>query len=82
MTDHTLRYPHVAATVARLKPSTLVLDGELAVFDEQLRSRFEWFRDPDEAVSGKPRGVPINRAVYDALVALEPAAGARHGRVL
>jgi integrase len=31
--------------------------------------------------SGKPRGVPINRAVYDALVALEPDANRRNGRV-
>src|SRR6059058_3204731 len=48
--DHTRRYPDVAAAVAGLKPSTLVLDGEMAVFDEQLRSRFEWLRDPDESV--------------------------------
>src|SRR5437870_8490553 len=46
--------PDVAAAVARLKPSTLVLDGELAEFDDQLRSRFEWFRDPDEAVVATP----------------------------
>ena len=37
--DHTRRYPDVAAAFAQLKPSTLVLDGELAVFDDQLRSR-------------------------------------------
>jgi integrase len=30
--------------------------------------------------SGKPRGVPMNSAVYDALVALEPGANGRHGR--
>jgi bifunctional non-homologous end joining protein LigD len=52
--DHTRRYPHVAAAVARLRPSTLVLDGELAVFDDQLRSRFEWLRDPDESVVATP----------------------------
>ena len=40
--------------VARLKPSTLVLDGELAVFDDQLRSRFEWLRDPDDSVVATP----------------------------
>src|SRR2546428_14187404 len=48
------RYPDVAAAVARLKPSTFVLDGELAVFDEQLRSRFEWLRDPDPAAIATP----------------------------
>ena len=31
--------------------------------------------------SGKPRGVPMNRAVYDALVALEPNADQRAGLV-
>ncbi len=39
--DHTRRYTDGAAAVARLRPSTLVLDGELAVFDERLRSRFD-----------------------------------------
>jgi integrase len=29
--------------------------------------------------SGKPRGIPMNRAVYDALVALEPSSAARTG---
>jgi len=52
--DHTRRYPHIAAAFAQLKPSTLVLDGELAVFDDQLRSRFEWLRDPDESVVATP----------------------------
>jgi integrase len=31
--------------------------------------------------SGKPRGIPINRAVYDALVALEPEQARRQGLV-
>jgi len=52
--DHTRRYPDVAAAVAQLRPSTLVLDGELAVFDEQLRSRFEWLRDPDPTAVATP----------------------------
>ena len=52
--DHTRRYPDMATAVARLRPSTLVLDGEVAVFDEQLRSRFEWLRDPDKSVVATP----------------------------
>ena len=52
--DHTRRYPDVAAAFAQLKPSTLVLDGELPVFDDQLRSRFEWLRDPDASVVATP----------------------------
>jgi len=42
--DHAHRYPDVAAAIAQLPASTVVLDGELAVFDAQLRSRCEWLR--------------------------------------
>jgi bifunctional non-homologous end joining protein LigD len=42
--DHAHRYPAIATAIARLPTPTLVLDGELAVFDAQLRSRFEWLR--------------------------------------
>jgi bifunctional non-homologous end joining protein LigD len=48
--DHARRYPDVVAAIARLRAPTLVLDGELTVFDVHLRSRFDWLRDrqPDE----------------------------------
>jgi bifunctional non-homologous end joining protein LigD len=53
--DHTRRFPELAAAVAALPSRTLVLDGEVAVFDYQLRSRFEWLRDPDpEQVATPP----------------------------
>ena len=39
--------PDIAAAVAKLSARSLVLDGEVAVFDDQLRSRFDWLRDPD-----------------------------------
>ena len=42
--DLTRRFPELAAAVAELKPPTLALDGELAVFDSDLLSRFEWIR--------------------------------------
>src|SRR4029453_6659437 len=42
--DHTPRYPDVAAAIRQLPSKTLVLDGEIAVFDQQLRSRFDWLR--------------------------------------
>jgi bifunctional non-homologous end joining protein LigD len=42
--DLTRRFPDLATAVARLEPPTLVLDGEIAVFDRQLVSRFEWLR--------------------------------------
>jgi bifunctional non-homologous end joining protein LigD len=40
----TRRFPELAAAVVGLAPPTLVLDGEIAVFDQQLVSRFEWLR--------------------------------------
>ena len=42
--DHAKRFPDVAAAIAALAPTALVLDGELAIFDRQLRSRFEFLR--------------------------------------
>lgn len=38
--DHTARFPDVARAIATLSPPTLILDGEIAVFDERLVSRF------------------------------------------
>jgi bifunctional non-homologous end joining protein LigD len=46
--DHTQRFHDVAVAVAGLKPKALVLDGEVAVFDQHLRSRFDWLRDPPD----------------------------------
>ena len=40
----TRRFPELAAAVAGLTPPTLILDGEIAVFDRRLLSRFEWIR--------------------------------------
>jgi hypothetical protein len=45
--DHTRRFRDIAAAVAKLSARSLVLDGEVAIYDEQLRSRFEWLREPD-----------------------------------
>ena len=42
--DPTRRFPELAGVVAELDPPTLVLDGEIAVYDRQLVSRFEWLR--------------------------------------
>ena len=53
--DHTRRFPDLAASVAALPGRTLVLDGEVAIFDRQLRSRFDWLREPDpEEVATPP----------------------------
>jgi bifunctional non-homologous end joining protein LigD len=42
--DLTRRFPELTAAVAALKPPTLLLDGEIAVFDSQFISHFEWIR--------------------------------------
>src|SRR5262249_11779763 len=52
--DHTRRYPDVAAAIGRLTPAPGVLDGELAVFDRQLRSRFDWLRPRQPADIATP----------------------------
>jgi bifunctional non-homologous end joining protein LigD len=52
--DHTRRFAHIAAAVAKLPARTLVLDGEVAIYDEQLRSRFDWLREPDPTAVASP----------------------------
>jgi bifunctional non-homologous end joining protein LigD len=53
--DHTRCFAGIAAAVAKLTARALVLDGEVAVYDRQLRSRFEWLREPDpDAVATPP----------------------------
>jgi bifunctional non-homologous end joining protein LigD len=37
--DHTARFPDVARALAKLSPHTLILDGEVAVFDVPDRRR-------------------------------------------
>jgi bifunctional non-homologous end joining protein LigD len=53
--DHTRRFSDLAAAIAKLSARTLVLDGEVAIYDQQLRSRFDWLREPDpDAVASPP----------------------------
>jgi bifunctional non-homologous end joining protein LigD len=53
--DHTRRFAGLAAAIGKLSARTLVLDGEVAIYDQQLRSRFDWLRDPDpDAVASPP----------------------------
>ena len=49
------RFAGIAAAVAKLSARSLVLDGEVAIYDEKLRSRFDWLREPDaDAVATPP----------------------------
>ncbi len=52
--DLTRRFRELAAAAAGLEPSTLILDGEIAVFDTQLLSRFEWIRVRPKDVAATP----------------------------
>src|SRR6266446_2892005 len=42
--DHTRRFPPLVEALTKLMPASFTLDGEVAVFDEELISRFEWLR--------------------------------------
>jgi bifunctional non-homologous end joining protein LigD len=52
--NHTKRFPDLATAIAKLTVRTLVLDGEVAIFNQQLRSRFDWLREPDPAAVATP----------------------------
>src|SRR5262244_378734 len=53
--DHTRRFADLAAAVAKLSARPLVLDGEIAIYDQQLRSRFDRLCEPDpDAVAAPP----------------------------
>jgi bifunctional non-homologous end joining protein LigD len=42
--DHSRRFPELVKDLIALKPETFILDGEVAVYDKALISRFEWLR--------------------------------------
>jgi bifunctional non-homologous end joining protein LigD len=66
--EHTRRFGDVAAAVAKLTGQSLVLDGEVAIYDQQLRSRFDRLRDPDpDAVASPPLFMAFDLLYYDGL---------------
>ena len=42
--DHTARFPDIVKALRRLETPLVIFDGEVAVYDRQLVSRFEWLR--------------------------------------
>jgi bifunctional non-homologous end joining protein LigD len=52
--DHTQRFAGIASAIAKLSARSLVLDGEVAIYDQALRSRFDWLREPDAAAVATP----------------------------
>jgi bifunctional non-homologous end joining protein LigD len=61
---HDGRFRELAAAIGRLAPATLVLDGEIAIFDEQLRSRFELLRHRDPGIVTAPPVLIAFDALY------------------
>jgi bifunctional non-homologous end joining protein LigD len=53
--DHSRRFPDLVKAVAEMDVPSFILDGEIAIFDGQLISRFEWLRTrPKDEVSTPP----------------------------
>jgi hypothetical protein len=62
--DHTARFRELASAIAKLRADVLVLDGEVAVFDKNLVSRFHLLGDDD---TGMRLRAPSWRALTRAL---------------
>jgi bifunctional non-homologous end joining protein LigD len=88
--DHSKRFHGVTEAVAALPFDTLVLDGEIAIFDQQLRSRFDGLGTTPDELATPPIYVAFDvlyrggqdvtdRPLQDRLVLLEDAiAGATY----
>jgi bifunctional non-homologous end joining protein LigD len=62
--DHTSRFSDIATAISKLSARTLVLDGEVAIYDEQLRSRFDWLREPDATAVATPPLLMVFDVMY------------------
>src|ERR1700737_3018554 len=69
--DHTSRFPGIAVALRKLDANALILDGEVAVYDAQLVSRFEWLRH----ASPPDLSTPPLFMVFDCLQARGKALG-------
>ena len=52
--DHARRFRDLVTAVAALAEPTLVLDGEVAIFDQAMRSRFDLLRESDPSIIATP----------------------------
>jgi bifunctional non-homologous end joining protein LigD len=60
------RFSDLAAAGRKLTGRSLVLDGEVAIYDQQLRSRFDWLREPDpDAVASPPLLMAFDLLYWD-----------------
>jgi bifunctional non-homologous end joining protein LigD len=53
--DHTKRFQDIAGAILKRSARTLVLDGEVAIYDEQLRSRLSGCASPTPMRSHRRR---------------------------
>jgi len=58
--DHTSKFPRIVAAIEKLRPASLLLDGEVVVFDQRNVSRFQLLQ--------QGKGTPVY-AVFDCLYA-------------
>lgn len=64
--EHTDRFPElVVAAVGKLKPTSLILDGEVAVFDRDLVSQFHLLHDVDPGILCTPPILMAFDCVWD-----------------
>jgi bifunctional non-homologous end joining protein LigD len=76
--DHTKRFPELVKAVEELDVPSFVLDGEIAIFDRQLISRFEWLRArPKHDVSTPPIYMVFDLLELDGVAAGWPPPQAR-----
>ena len=62
--DLSPRFPELAAAVGALPARTLILDGEIAMFDSALVSRFEWLRWPPAGKTAPPAIYKVFDCLY------------------
>ncbi len=62
--QHTKRFPELVQALDAMSAGAFILDGEVAVYDRALISRFEWLR-------GRPKGEPATLPVYMVFDVLE-----------
>jgi bifunctional non-homologous end joining protein LigD len=62
--QHTRRFPELVQALDALSTAAFLLDGEVAVYDQALISRFEWLR-------GRPKDEPATLPVYMVFDVLE-----------
>jgi bifunctional non-homologous end joining protein LigD len=63
-TDFTRRFPGIVAALRQLDSPSLILDGEVAIYDGQLISRFEWLRHHAPAELATPPLLMVFDCLY------------------